>query len=465
MCWRSCKLVNHETELPSDRIKARSDCSPYSSSIARVVRKVLNVTLKALKFLPAVLLSLAAFSSFANPRVEQSLAKGPISASLDPFVANQELAGYVTVLMKDGKHVATNVEGYSDIQTSHPMSKDTIFRIYSMTKPVTGVALMILHDRGKWKFSDPIAKFLPELADLRVYKRLDAEGNLVSEPAGTQPTMAQLVTHTAGFVYGFGTTPVDLEYQKNVPLIPTTSRAATYLSRLAKIPLAFEPGTQWQYGIAMDLEGIIIERISGKPLQAFMKDEIFDPLQMVDTDFVVPPEKRGRFATLYDKRDGSLVPVTTGPFAETYAVAPTMASGGGGLVSTAYDYARFASMLLNRGTLDGERILSRRATRTIMTARLSPTLIAGGYGIGLQQIRPGYEFGVNGVVVTNPAKAGVAMGKGSYLWDGAAGTWFWVDPTNRIVFVGMIQRLAGPGGPNVQGASQRAVAASYARSR
>jgi CubicO group peptidase (beta-lactamase class C family) len=394
-------------------------------------------------------------ASGTSPSAETAVGK-----SLDPFVADGQLAGYVTVLMKDGKTVATNVQGYADIATGRPMAKDTIFRIYSMTKPVTGVALMILHDRGKWKFSDPIAKHLPELANLKVYRGVDAAGNLISEPALSQPTMGQLVTHTAGFIYGFGPTPVDREYQKHIPLLPTSVDSSTYLASLAKIPLAYEPGTQWQYSIAMDLEGIIVQRLSGKSLQTFMKTEIFDPLQMVDTDFVVPPAKRDRFATLYDMQNGQLTAVTSGPFAETYTDTPVMGSGGGGLASTAQDYARFASMLLNGGTLNGRRILSKRAAKAIMTNRLKPSLVNGGHGIGLQQIRPGYEFGINGVVVTDPAKAGVAIGKGSYLWDGAAGTWFWVDPTNKVVFVGMIQRMAGPGGPNVQGASQRAVAAS-----
>jgi CubicO group peptidase (beta-lactamase class C family) len=417
---------------------------------------------RTLKCLATFSLVLVAFDARSEAGTGRNTAERKIGAALDPFVADRQLAGYVTMLMKDGKHVATNVHGYADIATRRPMAKDTIFRIYSMTKPVTGVALMILHDRGKWKFSDPVAKFLPELANLRVYRRVDASGNLVSEPAGSQPTMGQLVTHTAGFVYGFAPTPVDQEYQKHIPLIPNSVEASTYLTKLAKIPLAYEPGTQWQYSIAMDLEGIIVERLSGKSLPTFMKTEIFDPLAMVDTGFVVPPAKRDRFATLYDMKDGQLTPITSGPFAESYTTMPVLASGGGGLVSTASDYARFASMLLNEGTLKGRRILSKRAAKTIMTNRLTPSLVGGGFGIGLQQIRPGYEFGVNGVVVTNPAKAGVAMGRGSYLWDGAGGTWFWVDPANKIVFVGMIQRLAAPGVPDVQGASQHSVASSFA---
>jgi CubicO group peptidase (beta-lactamase class C family) len=426
-------------------------------------RKANQMILRTLTCLAAFSFALGAFDAHAEPGIAKESPARTIGAALDSFVTDQQLAGYVTVLMKDGKPVSTNVQGYADLATRRPLTHDSIFRIYSMTKPVTGAALMILHDRGKWKFSDPIAKFLPELANLRVYRSVDSAGNIVSEPAGVQPTMGQLVTHTAGFVYGFGPTPVDQAYQRHIPLLPTSVEASAYLADLARIPLAYEPGTQWQYSIAMDLEGIIIARLSGKSLQVFMKDEIFDPLGMVDTDFVVPPAKRDRFVTLYDMQAGQLTPVTSGPFAATYSETPVMGSGGGGLVSTASDYARFASMLLNRGSLNGRRILSRRATKTMMTSHLPPALVTGGYGIGIQQIRPGYEFGVNGAVVTDPAMAGVAMGRGSYLWDGAAGTWFWVDPANKIVFVGMIQRLAGPGGPSFQDTSQRAVAASFAR--
>jgi CubicO group peptidase (beta-lactamase class C family) len=419
--------------------------------------------MRPLKCLMAFAIAVAPFHAHAKPTTAKESAERTIAAALDPFVTDQQLAGYVTIVMKDGKPVATNVNGYADIAARRPLTKENIFRIFSMTKPVTGAALMILHDRGKWKFSDPIAKFLPELANLRVYRSVDAAGNLVSEPAGVQPTMGQLVTHTAGFIYGFGATAIDREYQKHIPLLPTTDDPSSYLAELAKIPLAYDPGTQWQYSIAMDLEGIIIARLSGKSLQAFMKAEIFDPLGMVDTDFVVPPEKRDRFVTLYDMQAGKLSPVTSGPFAGSYTEKPVMASGGGGLVSTASDYARFASMLAGGGSLNGRRILSKRAAKTMMTSHLPPALVTGGYGIGIQQIRPGYEFGVNGAVVTDPAKARVAIGKGSYSWDGAAGTWFWVDPANKIVFVGMIQRLVGPGGPNLQDTSQRAVATSFAR--
>jgi CubicO group peptidase (beta-lactamase class C family) len=183
-----------------------------------------HMILRASKCLLAFVFAFA-FATVAAYAKADTVKESPeraIAAALDPDVAKGQLAGYVTIMMKDGKPVATTVRGYADIATQRPLTKDNIFRIFSMTKPVTGAALMILHDRGKWKFSDPIAKFLPELANLRVYRSVDAAGNLVSEPAAVQPTMGQLVTHSAGFIYGFGATPVDREYQKHIPLLPTT---------------------------------------------------------------------------------------------------------------------------------------------------------------------------------------------------------------------------------------------------
>lgn len=383
-----------------------------------------------------------------------------IDAALSPWVAKGELSGFVTILIKDSKEVGTTVNGYADISTKSPMQKNTIFRAFSMTKPVTAVALMILHQQGKWNFSDPIAKYLPELSNLKVYRGTDASGRLLASPAASQPTMEQLVTHTAGFLYGFGGTPVDAEYRKSIPMVPTDMGAAKYLRALAGIPLAYEPGTQWQYSVGMDLEGIIVERLSGMPLRTFMKRHIFDPLKMTDTDFVVPAAKRSRFATLYAMNDGHLTPVTAGPFGQPYNNDPVQASGGGGLVTTAGDYARFATMLLQGGTLDGARILSPSSVSAIMSSHVDPARLQKGDATSFQfqPVGPGYGFGVNGLVVTDAAKAGEPVGNGTYRWDGIAGTWFWVDPTNHVVFVGMIQRMIGPGMPNVEELTRRVVA-------
>lgn len=384
-----------------------------------------------------------------------------IDTAMKPLVDDGKLSGVVSIVVKDGKTVRHSAVGKRDLASGAPMEMDTIFRAFSMSKPVTAVAMMILYDEGKWKPSDPVTKFLPELKAVKLFKGMGADGKPILEAPKALPTMGQLMTHTAGFAYGLMPGAVDDLYRANSPL--AAQNADEFVKRLAALPLAYEPGTKWQYSVSMDVQGAIIERISGRKLADFMESRIFRPLRMVDTGFFVPADKRSRFATLYGWDKDKLVPLTSGQFASSYATAPGFASGGGGLVTTAGDYARLGQMLLNDGALDGARILKPGSAKIIMTDHIPPAIVNGKFGIGMQQIRPGYQFGYNGVVVTNPAAAAVDMGKGSYLWDGAAGTWFWVDPTNRLVFVGMIQRLMSSGAmPNVQRMSQAAVKASLA---
>lgn len=379
-----------------------------------------------------------------------------VDAALEPLVEQGQLSGVVSIVVKDGKTVHASAIGKRDMESGAPMEMDTVFRAFSMTKPVTAVAMMVLHDEGKWRPSDPIARFLPELADLQVFKGMDADGKPILEAPAAPPTMGQLMTHTAGFSYGFMPGYVDDLYRANSP--GGADSLDGFLSRLAALPLAYEPGTQWQYSVAMDVQGAIIERITGQTVQQFMAERIFVPLRMVDTGFTVPAAKRARFAALYGWQDGALARLDGGMFGSAYEEEPGFASAGGGLVTTAGDYARFAQMLLEDGALDGVRVLKPGSAKVIMTDHLPPALVNGKFGIGMQQIRPGYQFGYNGVVVTDPEAAGVDMGKGSYLWDGAAGTWFWADPSNNLVFVGMIQRIMSTGSmPNVQAISQKAV--------
>jgi CubicO group peptidase (beta-lactamase class C family) len=322
--------------------------------------------------------------------------------------------------------------------------------------------MMLLYEQGKWRLSDPVTKFLPELGGVRVYKGVDAQGNPVLEPPKSAPTMLQLMTHTAGFSYGFGTGYVDDQYRAANPLDATSTE--DFLRRVVGLPLMFEPGTQWQYSLSMDLQGVIVERLSGLPLAEFLDRHVFKPLRMVDSGFYVPPEKRSRFATLYTSVSGQLTPVTAKDVLginflnSSFAAPPGFALGGAGMVTTAPDYLRFGQMLLNGGTLDGVRILSRKSVSMIMSNHIGRSIADGKYGIGMQQIRRGYEYGFNGVVVTDPKLAKVDIGEGSYFWDGAAGTWFWIDPTNHVVFVGMLQRLMNAGGmPNHEMISQAAV--------
>lgn len=381
---------------------------------------------------------------------------GRIDAYLSGLIGEGTLAGAVTLVARHGRICHTSVLGKKDLASGEPLALDTMFRIFSMTKPVTAVAMMILHDRGLWSPDDPIARHLPEFADVKVFKGLDASGAAVVEAPDHPPTLQELLTHTAGLLYGFEARDgLDKLYQ--AADIWGGGDLAGFSRRVAALPLAFQPGTQWAYGVSMDVQGAIIERLSGQTLPAFMADNIFTPLGMVDTAFHTPPEKCSRLATLYraSPRRG-LVPLAN-PLMRDYDAPPALASGGGGLVSTASDYARFAQMLLNGGTFAGRRIVSQAALRTMMTNQISDELMAGGYGVGLQQIRPGFGFGYNGVVFTDPAAAGIPVGRGTYHWDGAAGTWFWVDPQNDLLYVGLVQRL-GENSPRLQATTQTLMA-------
>jgi CubicO group peptidase (beta-lactamase class C family) len=327
-----------------------------------------------------------------------------------------------------------------------------------MTKPVTAVAMMLLYEQGKWLPTDPIAKYILEFAQLKVLKSVDSSGQMVLEDSAHAPTMQQLMSHTAGFTYGFfGDTPVDKAYQ--AAGVMQSDSLQGMIDKLAKLPLLYQPGTRWVYSLSMDVQGYIIEKMSGQPLPEFMERNIFTPLGMKDSGFFVPADKRSRFATMYrGDEKGQMVTDPPGRgFGGEYDKQPTMPSGGGGLVTTALDYYRFAQMLGNNGQLNGVRVLSPASVRLMSANHLPPQLLSGEFGIGRQVMRPGFGYGYNCAVVYDPPLANLPDGKGTFFWDGAAGTWFWVDPANDLVFVGMIQRLAGPDLPNVQYQSRAAV--------
>jgi len=373
---------------------------------------------------------------------------GRLHHAMQRPVDDKSLAGVVTLLMRHGKLVEQRSYGVKDLASGAPMTNDTIFRIYSMTKPVTGVAMMILYEEGKWHPTDPISKFIPEFADLKVFKAVDANGAMITEPPVHPPTMAELLTHTAGLTYGlFGSTPIDKVYMGR------NCFGAANLHSMAQcfagMPLLYQPGSKWVYSVSMDIQGYIIEKLSGKPLPEFMEERIFKPLRMPDTAFFVPQEKRTRFATLYSGGpDGKLVVTgeASGPRAD-FVSQPKAPSGGGGLVSTARDYARFAQMLLNHGELDGARILSPAAVDLMTSNHLSPKLLTGEFSIGKAVMRPGHGWGYDLAVYNDPPAADEIVGKGTFYWEGAAATWFWVDPANDLVFVGMTQRMFGSGQP------------------
>ncbi|HVY81814.1 MAG TPA: serine hydrolase domain-containing protein, partial [Steroidobacteraceae bacterium] len=281
-----------------------------------------------------------------------------------------ELSGMVTLIARHGRLVYSDAYGLQDIASKKPMAPDTIFRIYSMTKPITGVAMMILYEEGKWLPDDPLSRHIPEFANLKVFAGLDAKGQPILETPAHPPTVGELMTHSAGFTYGiFGDTPVDKMVREANPL--GAGSLQEMIERLSKLPLAYQPGTKWMYSLSVDIQGYLVEKLSGKPLPQFMRERIFTPLGMQDTAFNVPAEKLPRLATVYAGalKNGRLDPV---PHAPDVTKVPGLPSGGGGLYSTAGDYLRFAQMLANGGALGDVRILAPATVEVMRSNHLAP---------------------------------------------------------------------------------------------
>jgi CubicO group peptidase (beta-lactamase class C family) len=370
---------------------------------------------------------------------------GKLDAYRAKAVGDGRVAGMITLLARHGQVVAEKSYGYRSLATHAPMTHDTIFRLYSMSKPITGVAMMLLFEDGRWRLDDPVTKFVPEFKNLKVMTGTDGTLEDMKRP----PTMRQLMSHTAGFGYGLADQhPVDKLYRQKGVL--SANGLADMIARTAEIPLMYQPGTRWSYSSAVDIQGYIVEKLSGQRFGDFLQDRIFKPLKMTDTAFYVPREKANRLAAVYvgNQKTGTIEEATQlfGVKMPTYLEPPTMESGGGGLVGTIADYARFAQMLVNKGELDGVRLLSPASVEMMGTNMLPKEVLARGDGLPGQRFDDAIGFGLDFMVVTDPRVAGSLEGKGSMSWGGAAGTWFWVDPANDLIFVGMIQRMGDTGG-------------------
>jgi CubicO group peptidase (beta-lactamase class C family) len=373
---------------------------------------------------------------------------GNLDSAMKTLVDSKQLAGAVTLLARHGKIVEEKTYGYADLASQKPMQKDSIVRIYSMTKPITGLAMMLLYEEGKWKPSDPIARFIPEFRDLKVFSGVDKDGKPTYDKPDHAPTMGELMSHSAGFTYGlFGSSPVDKMYLE-AQLLQSPS-LKEFIDRVAKLPLLYQPGAGWVYSVSVDIQGYLVEKLSGKAFPEFLRERVFQPLGMKDTAFYVPAEKLDRVATIY-QRDATkgLAPMPRDP---EISQPPGMPSGGGGLYSTAGDYLRFAQMLLNGGELNGVRLVAPSTIELMRSNHLSDEVKnANKFGIGLYHMQPGLGFGFDFAVLEDPIKVGSTAGRGTFLWDGIAGTWFWIDPTNDVIFVGIIQHWALGGGPDVE---------------
>jgi len=371
---------------------------------------------------------------------------GRLDAGMRQFVEDGRLAGVVTMMARHGKTVHFSAAGTMDIESGAPITTDSIFRIYSMTKPITGVAMMMLYEEGTWRLNDPVTKFIPEFENLQVYAGDGPDGEPRFEDATRSMTMRELMTHSSGLAYGLGASnPVDRMYRES-RVLDSSTPLQEMIDTLATLPLLYQPGARWYYSIAVDVQGYLVEQLSGQPFDQFLQARIFDPLGMADTAFYVPADKLDRLALIHTQdEDGALVPPQRGGDVTT---PPTRASGGGGLYSTTTDYMRFLQMVLNGGELDGARLLSPRSIEMMRTNHLQEQ--------ALSTMRPGSGFGLDFGVIMDPAAAGEPYSKGSFQWGGAAGTWFWIDPVEDFVFVGMIQHRGRTVG-EVQGASRNLV--------
>ena len=367
-------------------------------------------------------------------------------ASITPFFKSyldkKKLVGFSTLIARGGKIAHFECGGATSLEEGQKVGQDTIFRIYSMTKPITSVALMMLFEKGLFRLDNPVEKFLPEFKDIQVW---DGGSNLRprARPASRPVRVHDLLTHTSGLTYGFmHSHPVDRFYRQkkigeNVMTLEEMVKTAV------QMPLLFEPGTKWNYSIATDVCGRLVEVLSGKPLDVFLHENIFTPLGMVDTGFFVPEEKLHRLMANYQKhpRSGELDVIDPAGSASPYAKKPVYLSGGGGLVSTAGDYFRFCQMLLNGGTLEGAALLSPK-TVDFMTMNHLPndaTLDEISVSTFSENRFEGTGFGLGFSVVMDPAALMMPVSLGTYSWGGAASTFFWIDPMEDMIGIFMTQ--------------------------
>ena len=366
-----------------------------------------------------------------------------ISEVSKSYIADEKVAGIATMVSRNGKIIYAKAFGERGVDDSKTLKIDDLFRIYSMTKPIVAVAAMQLYEKGMFHLSDPISKFLPELAELNV---MDEEGNLT--PNKEPISMQQLLTHTAGFSYGFSNSKVDQEYNKAE--LWTSKDSDDFIKRVAALPLHYKPGERWHYSIAVDLTGVIVERLSGMGLDEYLQTHIFEPLGMVDTFFEVPKKKMNRFLPnhYYDYGEKSLK--TVQETKEKYNAMSnyedvSMFSGGGGLVSTAMDYMLFMEALQNGGSLNGNRILGPKTLQYMIRNHLSGSIEQKG-GAGENPLdeasNNGFGFGLGFGLVTNSVNNSIIGSEGEYNWGGAAGTVFWIDPVENVSVVSMIQLMS-----------------------
>ena len=351
---------------------------------------------------------------------------GRVAPVMQRWVDDGKIPGALTMIARKGRLVHFEKFGTQDVATAKPIGFDTIFRIYSMTKPITSIAVMMLYEEGHFQLGTPVSELIPAFKDMQIY----TEGGAAIVDAETEMTIKHLLTHTSGLIYGGdGEHPIHQRYRDANYY---RGDLAYMASELGKIPLYHDPGAAWNYGMSTDVLGYLVEVVSGMPFAEFLKNRIFEPLGMNDTAFSVPEEKADRYMTLYEPtEEGGIqvienAPVSSGPLSFFH-------SGGAGLQSTAADYLRFCQMLLNDGELDGERLLGRKTVELIRLNHISDEW---------QPLeRTGCGFGLGFAVVTDVADTHSLGSLGTYSWGGLASTTFWIDPVEELIGILMTQLI------------------------
>lgn len=369
----------------------------------------------------------------APPVVINSDAKSRIDEMMKSYTESGKTMGLSALILEKGKEVYFNTAGYADKEANIPMNRNTIVRIFSMTKPIVGVALMTLYEKGKFKLDDPLSKYAPEFSDMKVFAGTDATGNPILEPAKRPITIRDITRHTAGFA-GAGNSPLGAMVRK-ADVFNRNNTLAEMANRLASLPLAFHPGDQWAYGPSVDVQAYLVEKLSGKPFDQYLQEVIFNPLKMMHTGYYVAENERKNFAAVYNRNreTGTLTrqPDSTANLLNTNHW--TLKQGGFGLTSTIDDYTRFAQMLLHQGQLNGVRILKPETVKLMSTNHLNDTISKRMWLPDRGQVGFGIDFAVRIAPPKTEAENNGIVGE--FFWDGALSTLFWVDPKNELTAV------------------------------
>ena len=360
-----------------------------------------------------------------------------IDAWMRGWVDSGRLAGMSVLVSRGGQIAYESCYGQADLARGTPMSPQTIVRIYSMTKPLTSVALMLLYEEGRFQLDDPIHGVLPSFRNSRVWVGEGQE----PVPAERAITYRDLLTHTSGLTYGFiNATPVDAMYRdQGVDFQVSDATLGEVVQKAATMPLLAQPGTAWNYSIATDVVGHLVAELSGMPFDRFLQDRVLAPLRMTDTAFAVAPENVARFAANYVRGEDGQAALVDDPATSRFTQPRAIASGGGGLTGTARDYLRFCHMMLNKGTLDGERLLGRKTVELMTSNHLPGDMASLGMPRFSESNYAGIGFGLGFSVMLDPAKAQILGTPGEYAWGGAASTAFWIDPAEDMAVVLLTQ--------------------------